>query len=213
MNDNIAYSPPNGVAALFEENFGKGAARLDDSEIVGMLLDRDENALDALDKKYGRYCAAVARNILENREDTEECVNDAYMRVWETVPPEKPKILSAFLARITRNLAIDRYRRDRSEKHGGGETALIFEELEECVSDRSSVEAAAERREMIAAVDRFLGRLPKKSRIMFVARYCYCESVHSIAARFGIKENSVSVNLTRTRSRLREFMKKEGYEL
>ena len=90
---------------------------------------------------------------------------------------------------------------------------LIFEELEECVSDGSSVEATAERREILAAVNRFLGKLSAKKRIMFVSRYCYCESVHDIAARFGVKENNVSVSLNRTRAQLRDYMKKEGYEL
>lgn len=213
MNNGIAFSPSNGMVTVFDNISGKGVIRLDDSEIIGMLFDRDEDALAAIKDKYGGYCSTIARNILENNEDTEECVNDTYMRVWETVPPEKPKRLSAFLAKITRNLAIDRYRRDHSQKRGGDETELIFEELEDCVSGGSSVEATAERREMIAAVNRFLGRLPAKNRIMFVSRYCYCESVRSIAFRFGVKENSVSACLNRTRAQLREFMKKEGYEL
>lgn len=211
MNDSIAYSPPN--AARFENDPRMGVTQLDDKEIIAMLFDRDEDAVGALAGKYGSYCSAIARNILENREDAEQCVNDAYMRAWESIPPQRPKLLSAFLAKITRHLAIDRYRREHSAKRGGNETALIFEELEECVSDGSSVESETERREIIAAVNRFLGRLPARSRVMFVARYCYCESVKSIAARFGIKENSVSVSLARTRGQLRDFMRKEGYEL
>ncbi|MCM1166002.1 MAG: sigma-70 family RNA polymerase sigma factor [Lachnospiraceae bacterium] len=213
MNNDIAFSPSGSVVTVFENVSERRSARLDDSEIIGMLFDRDEGGLAAVKDKYGSYCASIARNILENPQDTEECVNDAYMRLWETIPPEKPRALSAFLAKITRNLAIDRYRREHMQKRGGDETALIFEELEECVSDGSSVEATAERREMIAAVNRFLARLPAKSRVMFVARYCYCESTHSIAARFGMKENNVSVCLNRTRAKLRDFMKKEGYEL
>lgn len=213
MNNDIAFSSSGGMVTVFDNVSDKGVVRLDDSEIIGMLFDRDEDALAAIKDKYGGYCTTIARNILENAEDTEECVNDTYMRVWETVPPEKPKKLSAFLAKITRNLAIDRYRREHSQKRGGDETELIFEELADCVSDGSSVEETAERRAMIAAINRFLGRLPARSRIMFVSRYCYCESVRSIALRLGVKENSVSVSLNRTRSQLREFMKKEGYEL
>ncbi len=213
MNNDIAFSPSGGVVTVFEDVSERSEAGLDDSEIIGMLFDRDENGLAAVKNKYGGYCSAIARNILENAQDTEECVNDTYMRVWETIPPEKPRALSAFLAKITRNIAIDRYRREHMQKRGGDETALIFEELEECVSDGSSVEASAERHEMIAAVNRFLGRLPAKSRVMFVSRYCYCESIRSIALRFGTSENSVSGCLNRTRAKLRDFMKKEGYEL
>lgn len=212
MNSNIAITPSVGIFIEAENTYSE-VVRLDDSEIIEMFFDRDENALTALSKKYGGYCASIANNILRNREDSEECVNDAYMKTWESIPPEKPKILSAFLAKITRNLAIDRYRRGHSAKRGGNDMELIFEELEECVSDGSSVEAAAERREILAAVNRFLEKLSAKNRIMFVSRYCYCESVHDIAARFGVKENNVSVSLNRTRAQLREYMKKEGYEL
>lgn len=214
MNSNIALSPSVGGEIFIDStNSGSEVVRLDDSEIIGMLFDRDESALTALSRKYGSYCTSIANNILRNREDSEECVNDTYMKTWESIPPEKPKFLSAFLAKITRNLAIDRYRRDHSQKRGGDDMELIFEELEECVSDGSSVEATAERREILAAVNRFLGKLSAKNRIMFVSRYCYCESVHDIAARFGVKENNVSVSLNRTRAQLREYMKKEGYEL
>lgn len=214
MNSNIAVSPSAGGEIFIDSaNTGSEVVRLDDSEIIGMLFERDEGALTELSRKYGSYCTSIANNILRNREDSEECVNDTYMKTWESIPPEKPRILSAFLAKITRNLAIDRYRRDHSKKRGGDDMELIFEELEECVSDGSSVEATAERREILAAVNRFLGKLSAKNRIMFVSRYCYCESVHDIAARFGVKENNVSVSLNRTRAQLREYMRKEGYEL
>lgn len=214
MNGNIAVSPSAGGEILIDSaNTGSEVVRLDDGVIIDMLFDRDESALTELSRKYGSYCASIANNILRNREDSEECVNDTYMKTWESIPPEKPRILAAFLAKITRNLAIDRYRRDHSKKRGGDDMELIFEELEECVSDGSSVEATAERREILAAVNRFLGKLSAKNRIMFVSRYCYCESVHDIAARFGVKENNVSVSLNRTRAQLREYMRKEGYEL
>ena len=213
MSNEITFSPSAGVVMTFEDITERGGERLDDSEIVGMLFDRNESGLAAVRNKYGGYCSAIARNILENAQDAEECVNDAYMRIWETIPPERPRVFSAFLAKITRNIAIDRYRRDHMQKRGGDDTELIFEELEECVSAGGSVEASAEHHAMIEAINRFLGRLSAKSRVMFVSRYCYCESVRAIAARFGTSENSVSVSLNRTRAKLRDFMKKEGYEL
>lgn len=211
MNCNTAYSPPK--ITRLENYTGTEVTAMNDNEIISMLFDRNEAAIGAIAGKYGGSCASIARNILANREDAEQCVNDAYMKVWESIPPERPKIFYAFLAKITRRLAIDRYRLDHASKRGGGETRLILDELEECVSDGKSVEDETERREMTAAVNRFLGGLPARSRVIFTARYCCCESVKSIAARFGIKENSVSVSLTRTREQLREFMKKEGYEL
>lgn len=186
---------------------------MDDNAIVEMFFERNERAISAIGEKYGGYCRTIAMNILGNDQETDECLNDTYLKAWESIPPEKPRVLSAFLAKITRNLAIDRYRKNRSRKRGGNETELIFEELESCVSAGGSVEAAAERREILTAVNRFLKNLPAKNRIMFVSRYCYCESVRSIAARFGVKENNVSVTLNRTRTRLREYLKKEGYEL
>ena len=186
---------------------------MDDNAIVEMFFERDERAVSAIRLKYGGYCRAIALNILGNEQETEECLNDTYLKAWENIPPEKPRILSAFLAKLTRNLAIDRYRKNRAQKRGGSETELIFEELEGCVSGGGSVEAAAERREVLAAVNRFLEKLPARQRVMFVSRYCCCENVRSIAARFGIKENNVSVTLNRTRTKLREYLKKEGYEL
>ena len=187
--------------------------QLTDSEIVALFLERNESAISAASEQYGRYCTKIARNILHNEQDAEECVNDTLMRAWEKIPPEKPRILSAFLAKLTRNIAIDKYRYERAERRGGGETALVFEELSECVSGGGSVEAAAERHELLAEINKFLGRQSRKNRIMFVARYCCCESIHSIASRLGLTENNVSVSLSRTRASLREYLKKRGYEL
>lgn len=184
---------------------------MDDSEIVALYNDRNENAIAATGKKYGKLCAGIARNILRNEQDAEECVNDTYLKVWEKIPPDMPKTFSAYLAKLTRNTAIDKYRRLHSEKRGGGEITLVLDELSECVSDKSSVEQTAERHETLAAVNRFLERLASKQRILFVSRYCYCESVHALAARFGMSENSVSVSLNRTRNRLREYLTKEGF--
>ena len=187
--------------------------QMTDSEIVDLFWARDEKALSAVSKLYGRYCARIARNILQNEQDTEECVNDTLMKAWEKIPPEKPRILAAFLAKLTRNTAIDKYRLERAEKRGGGEVALVFEELADCVSAGGSVEATAERHELLAAINKFLDKQSFKNRVMFVSRYCYCESVHSIAVRFGVSENSVSASLSRTRKALVEYLKRKGYEL
>lgn len=184
-----------------------------DMEIIALFENRDKRAVSAVSEKYGSGCTGIAMNILRNREDAEQCVNDAYLKVWESIPPEKPRSLCAFTGKITRNLALDQYRKNHAEKRGGGEVPLILEELSECVSDGSSVEKTVLRNELLAAVNRFLEELPAKKRIAFVSRYCLCEDVKSIAKRLGMTCNGVSVGLNRTRKDLVSFLNKEGFEI
>lgn len=184
-----------------------------DSEIIELYLRRDERAIAATQERFGKYCEKIARNILADDQDAQECVNDVYLKVWESIPPEHPDILAAYLAAITRRTALSRYRRGRAEKRGGGEVALILGELSELVSDSSSVEDTAERRELIGAINRFLETLSETSRRIFVLRFVCCESVRDIARRFGKSENSVSVNLNRTKKQLKKYLDKEGYDI
>ena len=186
---------------------------MEDSNIIALYWERDESAIAETALKYGNYCNKIAENILHNRQDAEECVNTAYLKAWEKIPPEKPNILSAFLAKITRSTALDTYRRLHAEKRGGGEMPLIYDELEDCVSDKSNPQGSAERNEIIKAVNKFLSGLPKKNRMIFVSRYCCCESLSELALRFGMSENNLSVNLSRTRKKLRDYLEKEGFEL
>ena len=187
--------------------------KLTDREIISMLNERNERALAAVSEKYGGTCSGIARNILKNAQDAEECVNDTFLKVWESIPPEQPESLCAYVAKVTRNSAIDRYRSERSEKRGGGEIPLILDELAECISDKSSVELAAERHELLAAINEFLKTLPSERRIAFVSRYCLCESVKSISQRLGITQNNVSVNLARTRKSLVAHLRSRGYDI
>lgn len=184
-----------------------------DMEIVTLFENRDKRAVSAASEKYGGSCTGIAMNILRNREDAEQCVNDVYLKVWDSIPPEKPRSLSAFMGKITRNLAIDQYRKEHTEKRGGGEVPLILDELSECVSDGTSVEKTILRNELLAAINRFLEELPAPKRIAFVSRYCLCEDVKSIAKRLGMTCNSVSVNLNRTRRSLVSYLNKEGFEI
>ena len=119
---------------------------MEDSKIVQLYWSRDEKAIDATADKYGRYCASIARNILGNREDAEECVNDTYLHAWNAMPPHRPGILSTFLGKITRNLSFNRYRYNTADKRGGGETAVVLEELLDIVSDGENPEQAMEYR-------------------------------------------------------------------
>ena len=186
---------------------------MDDSEIIRLFFERSEQAIAAAAQKYGRYCKAIALNILQNNEDAEECVNDALMRLWDSIPPNDPPAFSAYLAKIVKNCAYDRLRLERREKRGGGETALVLEELSECVSGNSSVEDELEFKELQAALSDYLKKINEKHRRIFMLRYWYRFSVSEIAARMGMSENSVSVTLSRVRKKIAEHLKKRGYDI
>lgn len=184
-----------------------------DIEIIELYLRRDERAIAETQKVYGRYCEKIARNILGNEQDAQECVNDVYLKAWENIPPERPRSLAAYLARITRNNAIQRYRRERTEKRGRGALPIILDELSDVVSGASNIEKTAENRELIAEINRFLETLSEQKRRIFVLRYVCCESVEAVAKRVGIGKSNVSVTLNRVKKQLKQHLNKEGYEL
>lgn len=186
---------------------------MDDGKIVQLYWDRDEQAVPATADKYGNYCASIARNILGSQEDAEECVNDTYLCAWNSMPPHRPKILSVFLGKLTRNVSLNRYKYDTAEKRGGGEVPVVLDEIAELVSGTDSVEREVDRGELVSAIDAFLERLPADRRSMFVCRYWYFDSVSSIASRFGITENHVSVTLNRLRFKLRHDLLERGFDL
>ena len=186
---------------------------MDDAKIVQLYWDRDEQAIPATACKYGKYCTAIANNILDSREDAEECVNDTYLNAWNAMPPRRPSILSAFLGKITRNLSLNRYKYNTAAKRGGGRAAAVFDEIAEIVSDTDSVENEMDRRELVTAIDRFLDTLPSEKKCIFVCRYWYFDSIADIAARFGMTENRVSVTLHRLRLKLRDHLWERGFEL
>ena len=185
---------------------------MDDEKIVQLYWDRDERAISATADKYGSYCAQIARNILGDREDADECVNDAYMSAWGSMPPHRSGVLSAFLGKIVWNLSLNRYRRNTAAKRGG-EAPAVLEEIGELVSGGDSVEQEIDRRELVRAVDAFLGGLPAEKRCIFVCRYWYFDSISDIAARFQMTENHVSVTLNRLRTKLRRDLKERGFDL
>lgn len=142
---------------------------MNDKDIVQLYLDRDQRALSVTAKKYGNYCISIAKNILCNNEDAEECVNDTYLRTWNSIPPTIPTILSAFLGKITRNLAFNKYKHNHAMKRGSGEIAIVLDELGECVSGLDDVEQEIERRELVETINSFLNTLaPKKEIYLFV---------------------------------------------
>lgn len=185
---------------------------MEDSEIVRLFFDRDEAALREVSQKYGKYCKTVALNILGDHVEAEQCVNDTYFRAWESIPPQRPLSLGAFLCRITKHLALDRIRAAGRQKRGGGND-LSFDELSEFVSGKYSLEADVERAELAAAVNTFLSSLPDKKRRLFVGRYWGQFSLSALSEMFGMSESGVSLCLTRIRNKLKAHLKKEGFDL
>ena len=185
---------------------------MEDREIVQLYWDRDERAIAESDVKYGPLCRSVALRILTVPEDSEECVSDTWLRSWNAIPPKRPDPLGPFLARITRNLALDRWRRDHTEKRYGGETALALEELGELVSGES-LEEEAERRELIRALNGFLEGLSKGERDLFLRRYLAFETLECLAEQSGRSVSGVHKRLGRLREKLREHLEKEGIDL
>ena len=186
---------------------------MEDSEIIRLYWERSDDAVTATAGKYGDYCRAIAKNILGSEEDAEECVNDAWLRVWNAIPPQRPARLSAFLGKIVRNLALDRFQKARAEKRGGGNMALVLEELSDCISGGETVEQAVDRAELLAAINGFLVSLPKQKRDLFVLRYWYARPIADIAAQRGLSVGSVTMSLKRSREKLRNYLKERGFEL
>lgn len=186
---------------------------MEDSRIVQLYWDRDQDAITRTAEKYGRYCTSIARNILGNREDAEECVNDTYLGAWNAMPSHRPERLAAFLGKITRNLSFNRYRKNHADKRGGSEMPEILEELCECVSGKEDVESEMEYRQLVQTVNDFLAELPQEKRNIFIRRYWYSERVADIAKAYGIRENTVSMMLNRLRKKLRTYLTERGYEI
>lgn len=183
---------------------------MEDRSIIDLYWARDEKALEESQRKYGSYCWTIAHNILRSREDSEECVNDTWLRAWNAMPPQRPAILSSFLGRITRNLSLDRYKAQKRAKRGGGQLTLALEELGECLSDRADAEQLLLEAEVARAIDRFLRDLPEKEGCIFLRRYWYVDSTLEIAARYRMAEGTVKSTLHRTRKKLKAYLEQEG---
>lgn len=183
---------------------------MEGKEIIELFFKRDESAVEKTAETYGSYCKKIAMNILDSHEDSEECVNDAFLKAWELIPPNRPEKLSAFLGKLTRNLAINKLKYRSAEKRGSLKSDLILDELSEVISDNSSVELQQERKELIREINGFLRKLPGQKRNVFIRRYWYCDSVKEIAVSNGLSENNVSVILNRTRKKLKQHLEKKG---
>ena len=184
---------------------------MDDKGIIDLYLDRSEKAISETAVKYGKYCFSIAFNILTDKEDSEESVNDTWLAAWNNIPPRVPAILSTFLGKITRNISLNRWKSRRAYKQGGGEVVIALDELDECISTGESAEDSFEKKELLRSVNRFLGDLQDTERNIFVCRYWYLDSIANIAERFGFSESKVTSMLHRIRGKLRKHLEKEGF--
>lgn len=183
---------------------------MEDKQIVDLYWERSEAAISESAKKYGNYCHSIAYRILFDEQDSLECVNDTWLKAWDSMPPHRPAKLSAFLGKITRNLAINRYHFDRAEKRGGGELPLALEELGDCVPGSHSVESVADDLVLKETLQRFLEGLSRDDRRIFLQRYWYFCQVKEIAADLDMTQSRVKMSLLRSREKLRALLEKEG---
>lgn len=183
---------------------------MDDNLIIELYFSRDERAISETDAKYGVFCRTISRRIVRDESDAEECVNDTYLHTWNSIPPQRPGSLCAFVGRIVRNLSLDRYRRNTAEKRGGGSFAP-FDELEDCIPDNAkSVDAQIEERELSECINAFLEELPQEQRIYFMRRYWLGEPLADIAKRYGVSANSLGVIMHRLRAKLKTRLTESG---
>lgn len=196
---------------LTSERKAMSNSTVNDSEIVGLLFERDEKALIYLSDKYSALYTSIIRGTLDDECDVQECVDDLLLDVWNTIPPNRPQNLMAYVAKLARRVGIDRFRHNMRQKRNPSHTVMLSE-LEESIG---ALPSASERDEgeIANTLNLFLATLDAKTRVIFIRRYVYFESVSSIAERFNMSENAVSVSLHRTRSKLKKSLKKEGLDI
>lgn len=186
---------------------------MNDSDIVKMYFERNGDAIEATSKKYGGYFRTVAQNVLGMAEDAEECVSDTYLKLWNSIPPNRPDSLKSYGGKIARHLAFDRYQKDRAKKRGAGETEFVLYELEGILTESNTVEQEIDRKELAKAIDDFVRKLPIRDKDMFLCRYWYAYAVGDIAVRHGKSSNYVSVKLSRIRVKLKHYLTERGFKV
>lgn len=185
---------------------------MEDKQIVELYWERSEAAIAETEKKYGRYCHYIAYRILYNDEDAEQVVNDTYLKTWDTIPPQRPELLKSYVGMISRQLALNIYEKQHAQKRGG-QVPLVLEELSECIPDNSDSADIGDNIALSDALSRFIRALPKRTQNIFVRRYFYMSTTAEIAKELSLKESNVTMHLFRTRKKLAQFLKKEGFDL
>lgn len=183
---------------------------MEDAKIIDLYWARDDGAIAETDRKYGKYCYSIAFCILNDSEDSHECVNDTWLAAWNAMPPNRPQMLSTFLGKITRNLSLKKWRGRTAQKRGGMEFTLALDELEETIPGRQKIDEHLDESELVKAINDFLSGLTEEERRIFICRYWYFDRIADIAERFGFGESNVKMKLKRVRDRLREHLKGEG---
>lgn len=183
---------------------------MEDEKIIDMYFERNENAIKETQEKYGDFCFDIAYRILSNREDAKECENDTYLRVWNSIPPQKPSVFMSFLGMITRGLSLDLFRKNHAQRRGGSKIDVSINELEECIPDRAYIYEEIETVELAKMISSFLHTLPKSQCDVFLQRYWYFHSIKEISKHHGFSQSKVKMILLRTRNKLFEALKKEG---
>ena len=186
---------------------------MNDIEIIVLYNERNENAIVRTQEKYGRYCYTIAWNVLNDHEDSSECVNDTWLDTWNAIPPARPFSLKAFVGRITRNNALNRLEKNRALKRGGGGFCVCIDELGECLPGDDPVGTFIDHDHLVTILNDFLSHLKKEQRMIFVRRYWYGSPLREIADCYGLSESKVKVTLMRLRNRLKERLEKEGVSL
>jgi RNA polymerase sigma-70 factor (ECF subfamily) len=186
---------------------------MEDNKIIDLYWERSEIAISETAKKYSRYCHSISFNILHNKEDAEECVNDTYLNAWNAIPPKRPNCLATFLGKITRNLSLDKFKKYSAERRGHGQMEIALSELDEVLPSTTSVEQAIDEKELMKLLNEFLGGLPKQKRIMFVQRYWYLMPIKTMAEQLSISESQVKSALFRIRNELKSYFEREGVVL
>ena len=178
---------------------------MDDGKIVQLYWDRDEQAVPATADKYGNYCASIARNILGSQEDAEECVNDAYLGAWNTIPPQNPSPLLSYICKIVRNLSL-RCLRQKTAARRNSHYDVALHELEGCLSSAGTLDDQLDAKELATVIRQFLDSLSVENRVIFLRRYWFMDSYHEIARQVGLTEKTVSVRLVRIRQKLKVWL-------
>ena len=178
---------------------------MDDEKIIELFFNRSEQAIEEVDKKYGKTCHNISYNILHNKLDAEECVNDAYFGAWNAIPPARPNPLLTYLCKIVRNLSLKRYEFNTAIKRNSTYD-VAMEELESCLSSPETIESEIALKELTHIIENFLDSLSTENRVIFLRRYWFSDTYSDIAARVGMTEKNVSVRLTRIREKLRNYL-------
>ncbi|MBQ6811645.1 MAG: sigma-70 family RNA polymerase sigma factor [Agathobacter sp.] len=184
-----------------------------DEKIVSLYWDRDETAIAKTQEKYEHYLTKIAYNILQDMEDSAESVNDTYMYAWKSIPPHRPSVLSTYLAKITRRVSIDIFRKKHRDKRIPSEYVSSLSELEECISDTDSTEDMVDAKDLANTISAYLKTLSREARILFVCRYFYMDSLKDAAVYCGMTEAKAKSMLYRIRCGLKEYLSQEGYQL